>query len=55
MAAENIAAVISSLTPEEQEPVKQFVEFRLHEKGTLRFKELAAWLRQHAVPADPLN
>jgi hypothetical protein len=27
MAAENLADVISSLTPEEQESVKQFIEF----------------------------
>jgi hypothetical protein len=33
MAAENLADVISSLTPEEQESVKQFVEF-LKRKGT---------------------
>jgi len=33
MAAENLAAVISSLTPEEQESVKQFVEF-LKRKGS---------------------
>ncbi len=26
----------------------------LYEMGTLRFKELDTWLRQHAVPADPL-
>ena len=32
MAAENLAAVISSLTPEEQESVKQFVHF-LRRKG----------------------
>jgi hypothetical protein len=32
MAAENLADVISSLTPEEQESVKQFVEF-LKRKG----------------------
>jgi hypothetical protein len=32
MAAENLAAVISSLTPEEQESVKQFVDF-LRRKG----------------------
>ena len=25
----------------------------LYETGTLRFKELQAWLRQHAVPCDP--
>ena len=33
MAAENLAAVINSLTPEEQESVKQFVEF-LKRKGS---------------------
>ena len=27
----------------------------LYETGTLRFNELDAWLRQHAVVADPLN
>jgi hypothetical protein len=27
MAAENLAAVISSLTPEEQESVQQFIDF----------------------------
>ena len=27
----------------------------LYEIGTLRFKELDFWLRQHAVPADPMN
>ncbi len=27
MAAENLADIISSLTPEEQESVKQFIEF----------------------------
>jgi hypothetical protein len=32
MAVENLADVISSLTPEEQESVKQFVEF-LKRKG----------------------
>lgn len=32
MAPENLSAVISSLTPEEQESVKQFVEF-LKRKG----------------------
>lgn len=32
MAAENLADVINSLTPEEQESVKQFVEF-LKRKG----------------------
>ncbi len=32
MTAENLAAVISSLTPEEQESVKQFVDF-LRRKG----------------------
>ena len=25
----------------------------LHETGTLRFKELEVWLRQHAVTCDP--
>jgi death-on-curing protein len=25
----------------------------LYETGTMRFKELDAWLRQHVVPADP--
>ena len=33
MAAENLADVINSLTPEEQESVRQFVEF-LKRKGT---------------------
>jgi hypothetical protein len=33
MAAENLAAVINSLTPEEQESVKQFVDF-LRRKGS---------------------
>ena len=33
MAAENLAAVISSLTPEEQESVRQFIEF-LKRKGS---------------------
>jgi len=33
MAAENLADVISSLTPQEQEAVKQFVEF-LKRKGS---------------------
>ena len=33
MAAENLADVISSLTPEEQESVKQFVQF-LKRKGS---------------------
>jgi hypothetical protein len=33
MAAENLAAVISSLTPEEQESVKQFIDF-LRRKGS---------------------
>jgi len=33
MASENLAAVISSLTPEEQESVKQFVDF-LRRKGS---------------------
>jgi hypothetical protein len=33
MAAENLADVISSLTPEDQECVKQFVEF-LKRKGS---------------------
>jgi hypothetical protein len=33
MAADNLAAVISTLTPEEQESVKQFVEF-LKRKGS---------------------
>ncbi len=33
MAAENLADVISSLTPEEQESVRQFVEF-LKRKGS---------------------
>ena len=33
MAAENLADVIASLTPEEQESVKQFVEF-LKRKGS---------------------
>jgi hypothetical protein len=32
MAADNLAAVISTLTPEEQESVKRFVEF-LKRKG----------------------
>ncbi len=27
----------------------------LYEMGTLRFKELDTWLRQHAVLANPLN
>jgi prophage maintenance system killer protein len=27
----------------------------LYETGTLRFKELDTWLRQHAVLADPFN
>ena len=26
----------------------------LYETGTLRFKELDAWLRQHTILADPL-
>lgn len=34
MAAENLAEVIGSLTPEEQESVKEFVEF-LKRKGKL--------------------
>jgi hypothetical protein len=34
MAAENLADVISALTPEEQEAVKQFVDF-LKRKGSL--------------------
>jgi hypothetical protein len=33
MASENLADVISSLTPEEQESVKQFVDF-LRRKGS---------------------
>jgi hypothetical protein len=33
MTAQNLAAVISSLTPEEQESVKQFVDF-LKRKGS---------------------
>jgi hypothetical protein len=33
MAAENLAAVISSLTPEERESVEQFVDF-LRRKGS---------------------
>jgi hypothetical protein len=33
MAAEDLAAVINSLTPEEQESVKQFVDF-LRRKGS---------------------
>ncbi len=33
MAAENLAAVVSSLTPEEQESVQQFVDF-LRRKGS---------------------
>jgi hypothetical protein len=33
MAAENLAAVINSLTPEQQESVKQFVDF-LRRKGS---------------------
>ena len=41
MAAENLADVISSLTPEEQESVKQFVEF-LRRKGSPRSPFLAA-------------
>ena len=28
---------------------------RRYETGTLRFKELDTWLRQHAVLVDPLN
>lgn len=27
----------------------------LYESGTLRFKKLDTWLRQHAVLVDPLN
>jgi hypothetical protein len=34
MAAENLAAIISSLTPEEQESVKHFVDF-LRRKGSV--------------------
>jgi hypothetical protein len=34
MAAENLADVIGSLTPEEQESVKQFIDF-LKAKGSL--------------------
>jgi hypothetical protein len=33
MAAENLAVIINALTPEEQESVKQFVEF-LKRKGS---------------------
>ena len=41
MAAENLAAIISSLTPEEQESVKQFVDF-LRRKGSAPSPFLAA-------------
>ncbi len=41
MAAENLAEAISSLTPEEQESVKQFVEF-LKRKGSSSSPFLAA-------------
>ncbi len=27
----------------------------LYETGTLRFRELETWLRQHATPCDPEN
>lgn len=41
MAAENLADIISSLTPEEQESVKQFVEF-LKRRGSSPSPFLAA-------------
>jgi len=42
MAAENLADVISSLTPEEQESVRQFVEFLKRKGSAARSPFLAA-------------
>jgi hypothetical protein len=49
MAAESLAETISSLTPEEQESVKQFVEF-LKRRGSSSSQFLAAvdeFIEQH--------
>jgi hypothetical protein len=51
MAAENLADVISSLTPEEQESVKQFVEFLKHRPSPASSPFLAAvneFIDQHS-------
>jgi hypothetical protein len=42
MATENLADVITSLTPEEQESVKQFIEFLKRKGPTLSSPFLAA-------------
>jgi hypothetical protein len=42
MAAENLADIISSLTPAEQESVKQFVEFLKRDRPTPPTSFLAA-------------
>jgi len=51
MAAENLADVISSLTPEEQESVKQFVEFLRRKPSPASSPFLAAvdeFIEQHS-------
>jgi len=42
MAAENLADLISTLTPEQQESVKQFVDFLKRRESTPRSQFLAA-------------
>jgi hypothetical protein len=50
MAAENLADIISSLTPEEQESVKQFVEFLKRERSSASspfFAAVEEFMDQH--------
>lgn len=57
MAAENLSAVISSLTPEEQESVKQFVDFLRRKGSTPPSPFLAAveeFIDQHPELLRPL-
>ena len=42
MAVENLAEVINSLTPEEQESVRQFIEFLQHKESSPSSPFLAA-------------
>ena len=42
MAVENLAEVINSLTPEEQESVRQFIEFLKHKESSPSSPFLAA-------------
>jgi hypothetical protein len=47
MTAENLAAVISSLTPEEQESVKQFIDFLKRKEPSPFLAAVDEFIGQH--------